>query len=78
MTSVDEGAAGGDDISFERDMALVFEHALALGGREEQIKTWFTSHALPGWGFTAQELVKQGRANDVLEDLARMAEGVFS
>ncbi|MFN3457736.1 MAG: hypothetical protein ACK4Z8_09195 [Novosphingobium sp.] len=69
---------GGDDFLFELHVGLVFERARRLGAADAQIYAWFTSHPLSSWGFTAQELVRRGQMADVLDDLERMAEGVFS
>ncbi|WP_062343394.1 hypothetical protein [Novosphingobium sp. CCH12-A3] len=69
---------GGADPSFELNVGLVLERALRLGAADEQIHAWFTSHQLSDWGVTAQELVQRGQIADVLDELERMAEGVFS
>ncbi len=71
-------SSGGEDASSELNMALVLERARRLGAADEQIYAWFTSHQLSGWGVTAQELARRGQIADVLDELERMAEGVFS
>lgn len=71
-------APGGADPSFELNGGLVLERARRLGAADEQIYAWFTSHQLSSWGVTAQELVRRGQIADVLDELQRMAEGVFS
>lgn len=59
-------------------IARIIARATDLSGEEGRAIIWFKYQPIPGWGKTAEELVEEGRADAVLEDLERMAEGVYS
>lgn len=45
---------------------------------EEQVIAWFKHQAIPGFGVTAEQLLEADCAALVIDDLERMAEGVYS
>lgn len=49
-----------------------------LVGDEGSAINWFRHQPIPGFGMTAEELVEAGRVDLVIEDLDRMADGVYS
>lgn len=59
-------------------IARIIARAATLAGDEGRAIIWFKHQPLPGWGKTAEELVEDGLAREVLDDLDRMAEGVYS
>lgn len=59
-------------------IARIITRAADLAGDEGRAIIWFKHQPIPGWGKTAEELVEQGLAREVLDDLDRMAEGVYS
>lgn len=59
-------------------IARIIARAADLTGDEGRAIIWFKHQPIPGWGKTAEELVEQGMAHEVLDDLERMAEGVYS
>ncbi|MBH0114407.1 hypothetical protein I5E68_15790 [Novosphingobium sp. YJ-S2-02] len=59
-------------------IARIIARAADLAGDEGRAIIWFKHQPLPGWGKTAEELVEEGLAQDVLDDLERQAEGVYS
>ncbi|MEO0030480.1 MAG: hypothetical protein RIS94_238 [Pseudomonadota bacterium] len=59
-------------------IARIIARAADLTGEEARAIIWFKYQPLPGWGKTAEQLVEAGHAEAVLEDLKRMAEGVYS
>lgn len=59
-------------------IARIIARAADLAGDEGRAIIWFKHQPIPGWGKTAEELVEQGLAREVLDDLDRMAEGVYS
>jgi uncharacterized protein (DUF2384 family) len=59
-------------------IARIIARAADLAGDEGRAIIWFKHQPLPGWGRTPEELVADGRAREVLDDLERMAEGVYS
>lgn len=59
-------------------IARIITRAADLAGDEGRAIIWFKHQPIPGWGKTAEELVEQGLACEVLDDLDRMAEGVYS
>lgn len=60
------------------EIARIIARAADLTGDEDKAIIWFRHQPLPGFGKTAEELVEQGGAALVLEDLERIAEGVYS
>lgn len=59
-------------------IARIITRAADLAGDEGRAIIWFKHQPIPGWGKTAEELVEEGLAREVLDDLDRMAEGVYS
>ena len=59
-------------------IAAVIARAAELSGDESRALIWFKHMPLVGFGKTAEQLVEAGHADLVLEDLERMAEGVYS
>lgn len=59
-------------------IARIITRAADLAGDEGRAIIWFRHQPLTGWGKTAEELVEEGMAKEVLDDLERMAEGVYS
>lgn len=59
-------------------IARIITRAADLAGDEGRAIVWFKHQPIPGWGKTAEELVEEGLAREVLDDLDRMAEGVYS
>jgi uncharacterized protein (DUF2384 family) len=59
-------------------IARIITRAAELAGDEGRAVIWFKYQPILGFGKTAEELVEQGHADLVLEDLERMAEGVYS
>lgn len=47
-------------------------------GDEGRAILWFKHQPIPGFGKTAEDLVEAGQAREVLDDLERMAAGVYS
>ena len=60
------------------EIARIIIRAADLAGDEGKAIIWFKHQPLLGFGQTPEELVEQGRADLVLADLERMAEGVYS
>jgi len=60
------------------EIARIIAHAAELVGDEGRAIIWFKHQPLPGFGKTPEELVETGQADLVLEDLERMAAGVYS
>ena len=60
------------------EIARIITRAAELAGDEGRAIIWFKHQPIPGWSRTAEELVEQGHADAVLEDLERMAAGVYS
>lgn len=60
------------------EIARIIARAAELAGDEGRAIIWFKHQPLVGFGRTAEELVEAGHADAVLEDLERMAEGVYS
>lgn len=60
------------------EIARIIAHAAELAGDEGRAIIWFKHQPLPGFGKTPEELVEAGQADLVLEDLERMAAGVYS
>ena len=60
------------------EIARIIAHAADLAGNEGRAIIWFKHQPIPGFGKTAEELVEDGRAGLVIEDLERMREGVYS
>jgi uncharacterized protein (DUF2384 family) len=59
-------------------IARIITRAADLAGDEGRAMIWFKHQPITGWGKTAEELVEEGQAAAVLEDLERMAAGVYS
>ncbi|WP_019832892.1 antitoxin Xre/MbcA/ParS toxin-binding domain-containing protein [Sphingomonas sp. PR090111-T3T-6A] len=60
-------------------IARIITRAAELSGDEGRAIIWFRHQPIPGFGNrTAEELVEAGEADAVIEDLERMAEGVYS
>lgn len=59
-------------------IARIIARAADLAGDEGRAIIWFKHQPLPGWGKTAEELVEDGFAQDVLDDLERQASGIYS
>ncbi len=60
------------------EIARIIARAAELAGDEGKAIIWFKHQPLPGFGKTAEELVEAGHADIVIEDLDRMAAGVYS
>ena len=75
MTSRPESPAVQEKLG---QIARIIARAADLSGEEGRAIIWFKYQPIPGWGKTAEELVEEGHADAVLEDLERMAEGVYS
>lgn len=60
------------------EIARIIAHAADLAGDEGRAIIWFKHQPIPGFGKTPEELVELGQAHLVLEDLERMAAGVYS
>lgn len=62
-----------------RDIVLILNRVLPWCGSTMQAYAWFRSEPLPGFGdLTAEELVKRGMAEAVLEHVGRIAEGGYA
>ncbi len=59
-------------------IARIIARAADLAGDEDRAIIWFKHQPLTGWGKTPEELVEDGLAREVLDDLERQAEGVYS
>lgn len=59
-------------------IARIIARAADLSGDEGRAIIWFRHQPLPGWGKTPEELVEDGMAQEVLDDLERQAEGIYS
>lgn len=59
-------------------IARIITRAADLAGDEDRAIIWFKHQPLTGWGKTPEELVEDGLAREVLDDLERQAEGVYS
>lgn len=60
------------------EIARIIARAAELIEDEGRAIIWFRHQILAGFGKTAEELVEKGYGDLVLEDLERMAEGVYS
>ncbi|WP_267414763.1 MULTISPECIES: hypothetical protein [unclassified Sphingomonas] len=60
------------------EIARIIARAAELAGDEGRAIIWFRHQPIAGLGKTAEELVEDGKAALVLEDLERMAAGVYS
>ena len=59
-------------------IARIITRAAELSGDEGRAIIWFRHQPIAGFGNrTAEELVAEGLADAVIEDLERMAEGVY-
>jgi hypothetical protein len=62
-----------------RDMVDILVRVLPWAGSPPQALAWYRAQPLPSFGdMTAQELVQQGRADDVKTYLARIAAGGYA
>ncbi len=59
-------------------IARIITRAAELSGDEGRAIIWFRHQPISGFGKTAEQLVEEGYAEAVLEDLERMADGVYS
>ena len=60
------------------EIARVITRAAELAGEEGKAVIWFKHQPISGVGKTAAELVANGDIDIVMEDLDRMAAGVYS
>lgn len=60
------------------EIARIIARAAQLSGDEDRAIIWFKHQPIPGFGRTAEQLVEEGHAELVMEDLERMADGVYS
>jgi uncharacterized protein (DUF2384 family) len=60
------------------EIARIIARAAELSGDEGKAVIWFKYQPIPGFGKTAEQLVEEGHAGLVMEDLERMADGVYS
>lgn len=60
------------------EIARIIARAADLAGDEGKAILWFKHQPLPGYGRTPEELVAGGQAQLVIDDLERMAGGVYS
>lgn len=60
------------------EIARIVARAAELAGDEGKAIIWFRHQPIPGFGKTAEALVEEGHGELVMEDLERMAEGVYS
>ena len=62
-----------------RDIVLILNRVLPWCGSPIQAYAWYRSEPLPSFGdLTAEDLVKRGKADDVLEEISRLASGGFA
>lgn len=62
-----------------RDIVLILNRVLPWCGSPMQAYAWYRSEPLPSFGdLTAEELVKRGMADDVLEEISRISLGGFA
>lgn len=62
-----------------RDIILILNRVLPWCGTPMQAYAWFRSEPLPSFGdLTAEDLVKRGMADAVMEYLERTAEGGYA
>lgn len=60
------------------EIAAVIARAAELSGDEGRALVWFKHIPIMGFGKTAEQLVEEGHADLVMDDLERMAWGVYS
>lgn len=60
------------------EIARIIARAAELAGDEGKAIVWFKHQPIPGYGRTPEELVASGQAQLVIDDLERMAAGVYS
>jgi hypothetical protein len=62
-----------------RDIVLILYRVLPWSGSPMQAYAWFRSEPIPSFGdLTAEELVKRGMAEAVMEYIGRIAEGGYA
>ena len=62
-----------------RDIVLILNRVLPWCGAPMRAYAWYRSESLPSFGdLTAEDLVKRGMAEAVLEELSRIAEGGYA
>ena len=62
-----------------RDLIEIINHALPWAGSVQQAFAWYRSQPLPSFGdLTAEDLVKEGRAEDVKAYLNRIGAGGYA
>ena len=59
-------------------IAAIIAKASELSGDEGAAVIWFKYQTMASWGRTPEDVVELGYADAVLEELERMAEGVYS
>jgi hypothetical protein len=60
------------------EIARIITRAAEITGDEGRAIIWFKHQPILGFGKTAEELVEEGHADAVIEDLEREVEGVYS
>ncbi len=62
-----------------RDIVLILNRVLPWCGTPMQAYAWYRSEPIPGFGdLTAEDLVKRGMAEAVMEYIGRIAEGGYA
>ena len=62
-----------------RDIVMILNRVLPWSGSPMQAYAWFRSEPIPSFGdLTAEELVKRGMAEAVMEYIGRIAEGGYA
>lgn len=62
-----------------RDIVLILNRVLPWCGTPMQAYAWYRSEPIPSFGdLTAEDLVKRGMAEEVLEYIGRIAEGGYA
>ena len=60
------------------EIARIITRAAELSGDEGRAVIWFKHQPIVGFGMTAEQMVEEGYAELVMEDLERMEAGVYS
>ena len=58
--------------------AHILALATEMASSEELAAAWFRSQRIPGWNKTAEELVRIGKADRVIEYLLSVRAGVYA
>lgn len=61
-----------------REMVEILERALPMAGNPQAAMAWYKAQPLPGFGRTAEQLVKSGNAGAVRDYLDEVAVGGFA